>query len=188
MESQFKSRNEFRQWLEQNHDRESELWLIYFKKHSGIESIRYNEAVEEALCFGWIDGKVKSIDHQTYMQRFSPRKPKSTWSKLNKERCLKMIAEGKMTTKGLELIEEAKKSGWWEKAYSTASDQVNIPEEFLTVLKKYPVASNFFFSLTNAQQKLYLNYLASAKQTETKIKRINKIIDRLQNKLKPGMM
>ena len=96
MEILFKTRYDFRSWLEQNHDKESELWLIYYKKHTNVESISYNDAVEEALCYGWIDGKVRTIDVESYMQRCTPRRSKSVWSKVNKKRCLKMISEGKI--------------------------------------------------------------------------------------------
>ena len=98
------NRNKWRKWLKNYHDKEKEVWLIYFKKHTGKFSIAYNDAVEEAICFGWIDGKVRSIDAEKYMQRFSPRNPDSVWSLLNKKRALKMIKEGKMTGAGLKTI------------------------------------------------------------------------------------
>jgi len=100
-----KNRDEWRRWLEKNHKREPEIWLIYYKKHTKKSSIPYNDAVEEALCFGWIDSTVKGIDGEKYAQRFSPRKPKSNWSEPNKERIERLIKEGKMTPAGLVFFE-----------------------------------------------------------------------------------
>ncbi|MBT7040564.1 MAG: hypothetical protein HN921_12055 [Bacteroidetes bacterium] len=188
MEILFKTRYDFRSWLEQNHDKESELWLIYYKKHTNVESISYNDAVEEALCYGWIDGKVRTIDVERYMQRYTPRRSKSVWSKVNKKRCLKMIAEGKMTEAGFKLIEEAKKSGWWEKAYQTSSMKVELKGDFKNALRNNPDAERFFLSLTDAQKNQYILYIETAKQKETQLRRIDKIMERLEKKMKPGMM
>ena len=188
MELFFKDRQKFRQWLKTKHDKESELWLVYYKKHTGEECISYNDAVEEALCFGWIDGKVKSLDDRQYMQRFTPRKPRSIWSKANKERCLKMIRERKMTKAGLKLIEDAKKSGWWEKAYHTTNKKVEIKSDFKKALKNNPEAERFFLSMTDSQKNQYLIYIDMAKQHQTKIRRMKRVIERLEKKLKPGMM
>lgn len=96
-----KKRGEWRKWLEKNHQKESEIWLVYYKKHTKKPSIPYNDAVEEALCFGWIDSSEKRIDKERYAQRFTPRKPKSNWSESNKERVRKLIVQGKMTPAGL---------------------------------------------------------------------------------------
>jgi uncharacterized protein YdeI (YjbR/CyaY-like superfamily) len=187
MELYFKNKQEWRKWLEENHSKATELWLVYFKKHTKMPSVSYAEAVEEALCFGWIDGIVKSIDAETYMQRFTPRKPKSTWSKVNKERCLKLIEEGKMTEAGLRLIEEAKKSGWWENAYQTSNQKVVLSDNFKVALKQNPKAESFFLSLTDGQKNQYIRYIESAKRKETKLRRIDKVIERLEKKMKPGM-
>ncbi|OGK25341.1 hypothetical protein A3C25_06180 [Candidatus Roizmanbacteria bacterium RIFCSPHIGHO2_02_FULL_38_11] len=100
-----KNREEWRRWLEKNHKKEPEIWLVYYKKHTKKSSIPYNDAVEEALCFGWIDSTVKGIDGEKYAQRFSPRKPKSNWSEPNKERIERLIKEGKMTPAGLVFFE-----------------------------------------------------------------------------------
>lgn len=105
------SREAWRNWLEEHYDRESRIWLIYFKKHTGKPSIPYNDAVEEALCFGWIDSTIHRLDEERYMQRFTPRKMKSTWSKHNVRRVEKMISEGKMTSRGRELYNYAMENG-----------------------------------------------------------------------------
>ena len=184
----FKSRQEFREWLEANHQTETELWLTYFKKHTKVESISYNDAVEEALCFGWIDGKVKSIDDQRYMQRYTPRKARSIWSKVNKDRCLKMITEGKMTDAGFRSIDDAKNSGWWDKAYRTTQMKVEISTEFKEALQNSTEAEKFFLTLTDSQKNQYILYIEMAKQEATKLRRIDKVIDRLEKQMKPGMM
>ena len=105
------TREEWRKWLEANHDRTDRIWLINYKKHTGKPSIPYNDAVEEALCFGWIDSLVRRIDDERYMQKYTPRKPKSTWSRHNVQRVEKMMAEGKMTSRGMELYDYAKEHG-----------------------------------------------------------------------------
>src|SRR4030042_3901104 len=115
----FKNRGEFRKWLEKNHAKKTELWILFYKVRTNKKSVRYAEAVEEALCFGWIDGILKRIDDEKHAQRFTPRNPKSIWSKVNKERAKRMINEGKMTNAGLIKIKDAKKSGWWQNAYTT---------------------------------------------------------------------
>lgn len=107
------SREEWREWLEKNHRTSFGLWLIYYKVKSGKPSVRYSEAVKEALCFGWIDSKVKSLDEERYMQIFTPRKPKSVWSKLNKQYIEELIEQGLMTIAGLEKIAAAKQNGSW---------------------------------------------------------------------------
>ena len=109
MQLSFTNRTQWRTWLTKNQDKESEVWLVYYKKHTKKPTISYDDAVEEALCYGWIDGKVRTIDEERYMQRFTPRKPDSLWSLINKKRVLKLIEEKKMTPIGMELIKEAKK-------------------------------------------------------------------------------
>src|SRR5512137_1551977 len=107
----FKNRDAWRVWLEKNHTREKELWLVLYKKNSGKPTVSYDEAVEEALCFGWIDGVIQGIDEEKYATRFSPRRPKSIWSEANKKRVAKMIEQGRITDTGLAKIEEGKRSG-----------------------------------------------------------------------------
>jgi uncharacterized protein YdeI (YjbR/CyaY-like superfamily) len=114
----FINRNEWRRWLEKNHSIETGLWLIHYKKKSNKKSISYSDAVEEALCFGWIDSKLKKIDDERYILRYTPRKNKSVWSKINKNTAKKMIQLGKMTEAGLEKIKIAKKQGLWDLAYT----------------------------------------------------------------------
>ena len=132
----FKNRDDWRNWLEENFKTEKEIWLIYFKKHTKKLSVSYDEAVEEALCFGWIDSTVKTIDDERYMQKYTPRNENSIWSKVNKKRAEKMLEQDKMTEHGMKLVEVAKKNGNWDKAYSS-SDNYDMPKELLNELKKY---------------------------------------------------
>ena len=114
----FKNKDAWRNWLEKNHDSKSEIWLIHYKKKSKKKSVSQFEAVEEALCFGWIDSKLKRVDDERYILRYSPRKPKSVWSKINKDRAEELISSGMMTSAGLEKINFAKKYGFWDSAYT----------------------------------------------------------------------
>jgi uncharacterized protein YdeI (YjbR/CyaY-like superfamily) len=184
----FETREDFRRWLETNHQTSGGIWVIYFKKHTKIQSIRYNEAVEEALCFGWIDSKVNSIDDQQYKQVFSPRNPKSVWSKLNKERVARMTNEGKMMPAGAKLVEEGKKSGQWAKAYGSQTKPPPLPEELKTVLMKHPQAWENFNSFAPSYRANYIFWIISAKRQETRDKRIKVVVERAEENLKPGMM
>ena len=123
-----KNRDEWRRWLAQNHETAKEIRLVYYKISTKKPSITYEESVEEALCFGWIDGVRNGINEESYMMRFSPRKPKSMWSVVNKERVEKLIAEGKMTPAGLKPVAIAKQNGQWEAAYQLKAKQ-EIPQD-----------------------------------------------------------
>jgi uncharacterized protein YdeI (YjbR/CyaY-like superfamily) len=188
METLFcKNRDEWRIWLEQNHSIETEIWLIYFKKHTKKPTVTYNEAVEEALCFGWIDSLVKRIDEETYMQKYTPRKPNSVWSLANKKRVEKMISKKKMTKAGIELVEIAKKNGWWEKAYSSKTE-FEMPQELLKALKANPIAFKNFYNFPPSSQNNYIGWVKSAKRAETIKRRISFVVERSNKNLKPGMM
>ena len=118
----FKNRDEWRKWLEKNYRKEKEVWLVPYKKHVGKIGIQLEEAVEEALCFGWIDGKLRKVDKERFILRYSPRKANSVWSKLNRERVERLVKSGKMTAAGLSVIEEAKKRGSWNQAYTNLNE------------------------------------------------------------------
>lgn len=187
MQEYFKDRQEFRLWLNAYHDKESELWLIYYKKHTGKACINYADAVEEALCFGWIDGKVQRIDDRTYKQRFTPRKPNSKWSLKNKETILKLQKNGRVHPAGLKTIENAKKSGAWHTPYDTTVLRP-VPEDLMNALKENSVALTHFMNFTPSQRSQYVFYIDQAKKTETRIRRITRVVERAHNNLKPGMM
>lgn len=122
----FKTQKEFREWLSENHDKESEIWVGFWKKASGKTGLNYEQALDEALCFGWIDGLVNKYNDESYMQRFTPRRSKSVWSKINVGNVERLTREGKMTEAGLKVVEEAKKDGRWESAYEPPS-KMKIP-------------------------------------------------------------
>ena len=182
-----KNRDDWRGWLQQNHALSDEIWLIYFKKHTKKETVRYAEAVEEALCFGWIDSLVKRIDDETYMQKYTPRKKNSLWSLVNKNRTKKLIKEGKMTTAGMEQIEIAKKNGKWMKAYSSKK-VIEMPEFFEKELKKDSRAFTNFFNFAKSYQNQYLGWILSAKREETRQKRVKIVLERCHKNQEPGMI
>lgn len=184
----FKSRDDFRRWLEKNHVKKSELWLLFYKVKTGKKSVRYPEAVEEALCFGWIDGIVKRIDDEKHAQRFTPRNPKSIWSKVNKERAKRMITEGKMTNAGLVKIKAAKKSGWWQNAYTSTRGDYVMSAEMKKVLMTDKAAWKNFQNFTKNAQNTYIFWVNYAKRDETKKKRIKTVLERAKQNQPPGMM
>ena len=178
-----KSKMEWRIWLQKNHISKQSVWLVYYKKKSEIESITWSEAVDVALCFGWIDSKKISIDKNTSHQFFSKRKPKSTWSKINKNKVEQLIEAGLMTKAGLACIETAKQNGSW-----TILDEVEeliIPKDLETEFAKKPNSKAFFASLSKSVKKIILYWLVSAKTTETRQKRLTEIIESTEQNLKP---
>lgn len=167
-------RKTWREWLANNHLTERGIWLIYYKVKSGKPSVKYSEAVKEALCFGWIDSKVKSLDGDRYQQIFTPRKPKSVWSKLNKQYIEELIEQGLMTTVGLEKIEAAKQDGSW---YSLdAIEALIIPPDLKQALEVNQTAKLNFEAFSNSLKKNILFWVDSAKRPETRLKRIEQTI------------
>lgn len=180
-----KDRTEFRKWLEKNFEKEKEIWLIYYKKNSSKPRIPYNDAVEEALCFGWIDSIVKKIDDEKYAQRFTPRKLNSKWSDLNILRVKKLIAEGKMTQFGLSKIKEL--NSLLNKKPRTKNKILKIPVLIKNHFEKNKKAWEFFVSLSPSYKQMYIEWITSAKKEETKLNRIKKAITLLEKKQKLGM-
>ncbi|WP_191967161.1 MULTISPECIES: YdeI family protein [Haloferax] len=172
----FDSRNEFRSWLEEHHGTVAELWVGYYKVGAERSGIDYGESVEEALCFGWIDGLVKGIDDETYTRRFTPRIPDSKWSKANKERVEAMIEAGKMTSAGMELVEAAKESGEWATAYRVGDDP-EIPAELEVALRENETAWENFQNFSNTDQHAFIAAVEEAKTDETKQKRIERTVE-----------
>lgn len=174
----FKSREIWRKWLSENHAKENEAWIIIFKKKYEDQGLSLNEAIEEALCYGWIDGTLKSIDEQKYALRFSPRTSKSIWSISNIRRVEKLIGMGKMTDAGMQKIIKAKENGEWEAAIRR--EQVDeIPDDLEKALKQINGALPKYQALPDSRKKQFIYWLQSAKRTETKEKRIQKIINEL---------
>jgi uncharacterized protein YdeI (YjbR/CyaY-like superfamily) len=180
------NRKKWRSWLKDNHLKEKEVWLIYYKKHTGKPRIPYDDAVEEALCFGWIDSIIKKIDDERYMQKFTPRKDKSNWSEPNKKRAKKLIDNGLMAQAGLEKIEQAKRNGSWDRAIeSTKSYKMAVELERLLASNK--AAKEFFDSLSPSYQEQYIGWVSSAKKEETRQRRAKQALSMLSKKKKLGM-
>ncbi|MBD2195488.1 MULTISPECIES: YdeI/OmpD-associated family protein [Calothrix] len=176
-----KDRQEWREWLQRNHHSSIGVWLIYYKVKSGKPSVKYSEAVKEALCFGWIDSKVKTIDTERYMQIFTPRKPKSVWSKLNKQYIEELITQNLMTEAGLKKIEAAKGNGSWSSL--DAIEALTIPADLKLALTANETANQYFEALNKSSKKNILSWIESAKRPETRLKRIQQtIISLAQNK------
>lgn len=177
----------WRTWLAENYDRVSEIWLVYYKRSSGIDSIKYEASVEEALCFGWVDSIIKRIDEQKYARKFTPRKPESNWSPSNIRRVEKMIAAGQMTAHGLALVEAAKQSGSWHNPAVRPALDLTMPDAFARALEENLQAKETFDSLTKTYQKQYLTWIVTAKRPETKSRRIEESVRLLAEGKKLGL-
>jgi len=166
-----KSREQWRTWLVENHATAEELWLVFYKKHTGKPGVTYDEAVEEALCFGWIDGILKRIDGDKHMVRFCPRRAKSIWSERNKERVRKMIEAGRMTEDGMAKVREAKENGQWENA-AEREDVTVVPPELAAALAKDERARLNFEKLAPSCRRQFIALVATAKREETRRRRV----------------
>ena len=175
----FASQAEWTDWLAKHHDQSTGLWMKLAKKDSGIPSVTYEQAVESALCYGWIDGLKKSFDGQFWLQKFTPRGPKSIWSKINVEKAEKLIASGQMQPAGLKTVEAAKLDGRWEQAYASQKN-IGIPEDFQRALDASPKAREFFATLKSASRYSFLFRIQTAKKAETRAKRIEQFIAMLE--------
>lgn len=179
----FEAPTDLSNWLKANHATENELWVKIFKKNTGIPSVTWNDVVVEALCWGWIDGIKKSIDEESYFQRITPRKSRSSWSKRNREHAERLISEGRMMESGLEQVRSAKADGRWENAY-TASE-IKVPKDFLSELEANPKAKVFFDTLNKSSRYVIAYGLQSAKKPETRQRRFIKFMDMLIREEKP---
>ncbi len=171
----FPDRKKWRKWLGNNHCSSNGVFLVYFKKHTGKPSIPYNCAVEEALCFGWIDSIVKRIDDERYMQKFTPRNPKSLWSEINRKRVKKMIDQEKMTEEGMEKIRKAKENGKWFESTDAEKDFV-LSDELSILLTTETEAKKVFDGLSRSNKRNYTQWIMSAKKQETQKRRFMKMI------------
>ncbi len=179
----FASQALWEQWLEQNHSISKGIWLQMFKKGSGIASVVYAEALDVALCYGWIDGQLKSIDGLSYMQRFTPRRKRSIWSKRNIEHIARLYNEGRMKLAGIKEAEAAKADGRWEVAYD-GRGTMNLPDDFLGRLIKQKDAFDFYESLNKANKYAIAWRIQTAKRSETREKRMKEILEMLIRKEK----
>jgi len=172
-----RDRKKWRKWLAANHDKKNEIWLIHYKKHTGKKGVSLNDAVEEALCFGWIDSTVKRIDSEKYAHRYSPRNPNSVWSDTNVKRVKKMIAEGKMTEIGLGKYKAGQKK---YKEIKKAKSQVakkQIPPHLKKALAKNKKAEKIFKKLPPSHRLRYVYWINEAKKEETKKRRAEKAVE-----------
>jgi uncharacterized protein YdeI (YjbR/CyaY-like superfamily) len=170
-----KTRKQWRVWLQNNHTIEKSVWLIIYKKESKTPSVYYPEAVDEALCFGWIDSKPNKRDEESYYQFFSKRNPKSNWSKANRERVEKLMEQGLITPSGHAMIDLAKKTGTWE-ALVEVQNSI-IPEDLQKSFNKNKIAFKNFSAFPTSSKRIILEWILNAKKPETRQKRVEETIE-----------
>ena len=175
----FASKKKWTDWLAKQHDKSPGVWLKIAKRDSGIASVTYDEAVESALCYGWIDGQKKGFDDKYWLQKFTPRGSKSIWSKINTEKVERLIESGEMRPAGLKSIEAAKNDGRWDAAYASQKN-ISIPDDFHSALDKNKKAKAFFETLKSAERYSFLFRIQTAKKAETRAKRIQQFIEMLE--------
>ena len=171
----FASAAEFRKWLSRNHRQPDGIWLRIFKKGSDTASITYAEALDEALCFGWIDGQKQAHDDFSWRQKFTPRRARSGWSKINTQHAERLIRAGRMKPPGQNEVDAAKKDGRWEAAYASPRN-ATLPDDFLNTLSKVPKAKAFFDSLNKANRYAIAYRLQTARKPETRQRRMEMIL------------
>ena len=177
------TKQHLREWLLKNHLTKDAVWILFYKKHTGRPSVKWSDAVSEALCFGWVDSKAETIDHDTYRQYFCKRKPNSTWSKINKQKIETLTAKGLMVEAGFKVIEIAKENGSW-----TILDEVEeliVPPELEDAFEKFENSKDYFLSLSNSKKKALLQWIVLAKTSTTRHKRILEIAENASQQLQP---
>ena len=179
----FASRDAWEAWLQEQHATSEGLWLKFAKKDSGIETVTYSEAVEAALCYGWIDGQKASFDDHYWLQRFTPRRPRSKWSKINRQKATELIERSEMKPAGLRGVERAKADGRWDAAYD-AQSTATVPEDLRRELDKNDRAREFFATLDSANRYAILYQIQDAKRPETRARRIQKYVAMLNEQKK----
>lgn len=179
----FDTARDWEAWLAKHYEQEEGVWLRFAKKNSQKKSVNYDEALDVALCYGWIDGQTNKYDETTYLQKFTPRRARSMWSKRNTEHVARLIKEGRMRKGGLLQIDAAKKDGRWAAAYASSSNYV-IPKDFLEQLEKNKKAKEFFETLTKVNTYAIAWRLQTAKKPETRERRLKAILEMLEKKQK----
>jgi uncharacterized protein YdeI (YjbR/CyaY-like superfamily) len=175
----FHGQDAWQKWLEENHLKSNGLWLRLAKKGSGLRSVSYTEAVEIALCYGWIDGQKKAESEQAWLQRFLPRSARSIWSKINRDKALALIAQDQMKSAGLKAIEAAKENGSWESAYDSPRS-AEVPTGLQAALDASPRAREFFQSLDRANRYAVLFRIQTVKKTVTRVAKIRQFVEMLE--------
>ncbi|WP_207535644.1 YdeI/OmpD-associated family protein [Desertivirga arenae] len=176
-------RQAWRRWLEENHRSKASVWIVQYRKHTNKPSISWSEAVDEALCFGWIDSIRKSIDQDSFIQFFCPRKPRSAWSKINKAKVETLIKSGLMTEAGYKAIETAKQNGSW--SILDEVEELVIPEQLIQQFEIHQGSYEYFLGLSRSVKKMILQWIAMAKRPETREKRIKEVAELAGRNLKP---
>lgn len=179
------TRQEWRDWLEQHHQSESEVWLIFNKAHTGQPCVPYEDSVEEALCFGWIDSLIQKIDEERYARKYTPRTNTARWSEPNRRRVAKLIREGRMTEAGLAKIQDIAAFG--EEAPVRKPKELVIPPYVEQVLKEHPLAWENFCNMAPSYRRIYIGWITDAKKQETVDRRLKEAIGRLEQNLPLGM-
>jgi uncharacterized protein YdeI (YjbR/CyaY-like superfamily) len=174
----FPSKEAWEEWLEAKHDGSEGLWIKFAKKASGIETVVYAEALEVALCFGWIDGQLARFDDGWYLQRFTPRRPRSKWSQLNREKAQALIDKGAMRPAGLREVERAREDGRWEAAYPSPS-KIEVPDDLRQALDANPAAREFFATLDAGNRYAVLYRVHDAKRADMRARRIERLVGML---------
>ena len=176
---EFRTSKSWETWLERNHAKSDGIWLRIFKKASGEPTVTYAEALDSALCYGWIDGQKRGHDDVSFLQRFTPRRARSIWSQVNTRHVERLVAAGRMRPAGMRAVEEAKADGRWDRAY-VASRDAEPPAEFMRELKKNPSALEFYRTLTRANVYAIVYRLTTAKRAETRERWMRRIIEMLE--------
>ncbi len=179
----FERQEDWVDWLDTYHTNSPGLWLRLAKKASGMQSVTYAEALDVALCYGWIDSQKKSYDDSTWLQKFTPRGAKSIWSKINKEKALQLINDDRMKPTGLEAVERARQDGRWDAAYDSPSG-ATVPDDFQAALDENAEAHVFFSTLDRQNRYAILFRIQTAKKAETRAKRIRQFVEMLEKKEK----
>jgi len=175
----FPDQKHWADWLEKHHSESPGAWLRLAKKGSGLQSVSYAEALEVALCYGWIDGQKKSYDESSWLQKFTPRGDRSLWSKVNREKAEELIRTDRMKPAGLAAVERARENGRWEAAYDSPG-KATVPEDFQAELDRRPKAKEFFATLNGANRYAILWRLQTAKKSETRAKRMQQFLEMLE--------
>jgi uncharacterized protein YdeI (YjbR/CyaY-like superfamily) len=175
----FANKKKWADWLAKQHDKSAGVWLRIAKKGANIPSVTYEEALDVALCYGWIDGQKKGFDDQYWLQKFTPRGPRSIWSKINTEKAERLIASGEMKPAGLKAIEADKQDGRWEAAYE-GQKRISVPEDFQAALDKNKKAKAFFETLNSVNRYAILFRIYNAKKPETRARKIQQFVEMLE--------
>jgi uncharacterized protein YdeI (YjbR/CyaY-like superfamily) len=174
----FRDEKEWENWLSKNHHETEGLWIRFYKKASGVQALNHDEALDVALCFGWIDAQSKPLDEESWIQKFTPRRQRSIWSKRNISHVERLTKEGRMRPPGQEAVRKAKEDGRWARAYDAPS-QMEVPEDFLEALAKHKKALAFFETLNKTNRYAIAWRLQTAKKPETRQRRMEKLLDML---------